>query len=203
MENRSWDKIWSNKVVIDEMERTHFKWDSHRAIMRDRLPKIIEENSTVLDIGSGFGHWYEAVREVEGAKYLGVDYSEKMVERARERYPDASFEVGDAYKLRFADKSFDYVICFDVLRHLRNYEEVIKEMYRVGKHVIFTIFVNDGSKQEWLTNGGDRDGYLVQCYNGADVDKVVIGIANKVEKETIWYHNVGSVMGRFVLYILG
>ena len=199
---REWDKLWANEVVLDELESTHFKWESHRKIMKEKLPEMIEEGSSVLDIGCGFGHWYEALKDIKGVDYLGVDYSKEMIERAKKRYPDARFMVGDAYKLKFADKSFDYVLCFDVLRHLRFYEEVIKEMNRVGKTVIMTVFMHDGEKQEWKTSGGDKNGYIVQCYNEGEVDGVVKGLTNNFSKETIHYHNVGDVKGRFMLYVL-
>lgn len=71
----------------------------------------------VLDIGSAAGaivHYLSTF----GCDVVGVDLSELGVQKARERYPELRFEVGDAAKLPFADGSFDKVVAADVTEHL-------------------------------------------------------------------------------------
>jgi SAM-dependent methyltransferase len=71
----------------------------------------------VLDIGSAAGaivHYLSTF----GCDVTGVDLSELGVEKARERYPELRFEVGDAAALPFADASFDKVVAADVTEHL-------------------------------------------------------------------------------------
>lgn len=71
----------------------------------------------VLDIGSAAGaivHYLSTF----GCDVVGVDLSEVGVQKARERYPELRFEVGDAAKLPFADGSFDKVVAADVTEHL-------------------------------------------------------------------------------------
>jgi len=41
--------------------------------------------------------------------------------------------------LPFKDKSFDVVVCGDVLEHVYDYEKAVKEARRVGKTVVATI----------------------------------------------------------------
>lgn len=71
----------------------------------------------VLDIGSAAGaivHYLSTF----GCEPVGVDLSELGVEKARERYPNLRFEVGDAAQLPFPDVSFDKVVAADVTEHL-------------------------------------------------------------------------------------
>jgi SAM-dependent methyltransferase len=71
----------------------------------------------ILDIGSAAGaivHYLSTF----GCDVVGIDLSELGVEKARERYPELRFEVGDAAQLPFADGSFDKVVAADVTEHL-------------------------------------------------------------------------------------
>jgi SAM-dependent methyltransferase len=65
----------------------------------------------VLDVGCGVGDLYGyMLRKGIRAQYTGVDILPEMVAHARERYPDAQFEVGDALQ-GLGPERFDYVLC--------------------------------------------------------------------------------------------
>jgi SAM-dependent methyltransferase len=68
-------------------------------------------NTRVLDVGCGVGdlYGYMLQRGIR-AQYTGVDILPEMVVHARERYPDAQFEVGDALQ-GLGPERFDYVLC--------------------------------------------------------------------------------------------
>jgi SAM-dependent methyltransferase len=64
----------------------------------------------ILDLGVGGGRTTSFLRELS-ADYVGVDYSPKMIERCRARFPAANFQLMDARDLSaFADASFDFVL---------------------------------------------------------------------------------------------
>lgn len=52
----------------------------------------------ILDIGVGGGRTVEALRGISH-DYLGIDYSQGMVDACRRRFPDARFELADARAL--------------------------------------------------------------------------------------------------------
>lgn len=64
----------------------------------------------VLDLGCGGGRttpWLHAL----AAEYVGVDYSARMIDICRARYPGFAFVQGDATNLTsFGDASFDFVL---------------------------------------------------------------------------------------------
>ena len=88
----------------------------------------------VLDLGCGGGRtspWLHAL----AAEYVGVDYSAKMIEVCRARYPQFVFEQGDATNLAsFGDASFDFVLFsyngIDSMSHTGRLE-VLAEVRRV------------------------------------------------------------------------
>ena len=89
-------------------------WQS-RHNQEQRFAVLLEvgplSNSRVLDVGCGVGDLYGfMLRSGIQAQYTGVDILPEMVAYARERYPDARFEVGDAVQ-GLGPERFDYVLC--------------------------------------------------------------------------------------------
>jgi SAM-dependent methyltransferase len=88
--------------------------EKHRAAIRKAVAGRV-----VLDYGCGDG---ESSRQLlaEGARHVyGLDLSPKAIALAREReLANASFEVGDAHRLPWPDRSFDVVVGRAILHHL-------------------------------------------------------------------------------------
>lgn len=98
------------------------------------------QSPSLLEIGCGSGYYSEILAKLAhcNVRYTGLDYSRAAVARARRRYKETSFEVGDATALRFADCSFDIVFNGVSLMHILDYEKAVAEAARVAaKAVIF------------------------------------------------------------------
>lgn len=87
---------------------------------------------SLLDVATGPGYVAEQAR-ARGYAVTAVDFSEVMVERAKQLYKGITFLVGDAEKLSFADTSFDTVVMNFGLLHLDQPEAALEESYRVLK----------------------------------------------------------------------
>lgn len=92
-------------------------------------------NPELLEIGCGSGYYSEVLPHLLNApiRYTGLDYSDVMIELAREHYPDRTFVVGDAAALPFPDGAFDIVINGAALMHIVKYEDAIAESSRVSR----------------------------------------------------------------------
>lgn len=67
--------------------------------------------SIILDIGSGTGH-HVAKMSDSGLNVIGLDISTSMVKKAKEKYPDLKFQVGDVMNgSQFKDNSFTHIMC--------------------------------------------------------------------------------------------
>jgi arsenite methyltransferase len=99
----------------------------------------IDEDSYVLDVGSGVGITACILAEEYGCKVMGVDLSEKMVERARERAQrknvedKVEFKIGDAQNLPFEEETFDAVMCESVVAFPKDKQKVVNEYARVAR----------------------------------------------------------------------
>ncbi len=107
--------------------------------------KFITEGEKVLDLGCGTGRYFELIKE-KGADYFGVDNSQKMIKVAKERYPQAKFQVADALNLPLPNNYFNKVFGIAVLHHIPSEEfrlKFLKEAKRVLKQdglLILTVW---------------------------------------------------------------
>jgi GT2 family glycosyltransferase/SAM-dependent methyltransferase/glycosyltransferase involved in cell wall biosynthesis len=87
----------------------------------------------VLDLGSGEGFGAALLSEV-ASHVVGVDVDERTVEHSKLNYagPNLEFRLGTAVDLTaFEDRSFDAVVAFEIIEHVREQERVLEEVARV------------------------------------------------------------------------
>jgi len=84
----------------------------------------------LLDLGCGTGYHMARYR-ARGFKLAGVDGSEEMLREARATNPGVDFRNSDVDNIPFADDSFDFILCIEVLRYLPDPTRSIREMARV------------------------------------------------------------------------
>ena len=92
----------------------------------------IKSGDSVLDLCCGTGDLAGMIKN-RGANVTGIDFSEKMLDIAKDRFSDICWLQGDVTNLPFPDESFDYVVMGFGLRNIRNAEKAIEETYRVLK----------------------------------------------------------------------
>ena len=116
----------------------------------------ISKNSRLLEVGSGQGIFLNRLYARYRARCYGVDISPRSVSYADRRFrsPRLSYLVGNATRLPFEDASFDFVVSFDVLEHVQDQPEAVREMLRVlkpgGKILIYTLNSNYRLTPDWF-----------------------------------------------------
>jgi ubiquinone/menaquinone biosynthesis C-methylase UbiE len=99
----------------------------------------IDTDSYVVDVGCGVGITACYLAKEYGCNVVGVDRSEMMVKRSKERAKRKNVEdkvgckIGDAQDLPFKDEVFDAVICESVVAFSKNKQKVMSEYARVTK----------------------------------------------------------------------
>lgn len=83
-----------------------------------------------LDAACGTGRHAAYLAEL-GHQVVGVDLTPEMLARARERVPEAEFQVGDLRELPAKDASFELIVCGLALSHLPVLNDPIRELARV------------------------------------------------------------------------
>ena len=100
----------------------------------------IKPGDTVIDLGSGAGNDCFVARALVGEKgsVIGVDFTEAMIEKARENadklgFNNVEFRYGDIEKLPISMNKADVVISNCVLNLVPNKVKAFYEIYRVLK----------------------------------------------------------------------
>lgn len=96
----------------------------------------------VLDAGCGEGFvTHYLTQQNPDLELTGLDQSEEAVAYAQEHFgASARFRTGNLYKLPFSDKSFDAVLCSEVLEHLDDTDRAVRELKRVARrYVLITV----------------------------------------------------------------
>jgi len=117
--------------------------------------------SRVLDVGCGGGNTACFIVEQYGSSVQGIDISEVMIDKAKERArrrgleDKVHFRVADAFDLPFEDDSFDVVLVESVLTPLPgDKSKALAEMVRVarpgGRIGANESTVDPSAPQEWL-----------------------------------------------------
>jgi trans-aconitate methyltransferase len=132
-----------DKLLIEHADNTAraqgWASDETENIRFDIFTKIGDlNNSTILDVGCGFGDLYDFLKNKGVAfSYEGIDVNPAMLKVARERHPDVVFQEADFGSYDSKGK-FDYIFCSGALsfktKDYKNfYFEHIKKMYEFSK----------------------------------------------------------------------
>jgi len=99
----------------------------------------LNKDSTVLDVACGAGISAVTLAKYYGCKVVGIDLSEKNLEKAKARAERTgltnrvTFKKSDAEKIDFKNKSFDAVTCECALCTFPDIKTAVAEMFRVLK----------------------------------------------------------------------
>ena len=103
------------------------------------IADIIENNSSVLDVGCDDGTLMEFLKANKNTNIRGIEISKEKVQTCIAKGLTV-IEGNAEYDLKqFPNDSFDYVVLGQTLQAFINPELVIKELLRVGKKAIVTI----------------------------------------------------------------
>ena len=131
----------TNPKIVSPKKRAFFNekaaiWDEITVHNLKKVQYIVDQlriqcDDRILDVGTGTGimiPFYE--KYLVNGCVVAVDYSEKMIEAARSKFPEKehpqiSFVVSDVYNLKY-DADFDLVVCYSSFPHFADQSLAIK-----------------------------------------------------------------------------
>lgn len=120
-------------AIMNRVEDSHWWFVGRRLILESFLKEIIQnlkseiQNPKILDVGCGTGANLEMLAQFGEAE--GIDVSDEALEFCKTK--GLKTHKGLAESLPFEDASFDLVTALDVVEHLDNDLDGLKEMRRV------------------------------------------------------------------------
>ena len=141
-----WDKAAAERYEAwYATPRGAFALAREQRLMADMVSPWQRRNHSLLEIGCGAGHFLEMFYD-GGFDVTGLDKSEAMLEKARERMGHrATLRVGDATYLPFDDDEFDYVAIVTALECMKNPKAALTEAFRVAQRGVVVAYLNSWS----------------------------------------------------------
>jgi len=170
---KTWDKI-AHKFSKGKVDNTH---PEQEALLLSEL----EVGSSVLDVGCATGKHVLFLAK-HGFKATGVDLSSEMIKIAsgKNKSKNATFALGDATKLDFPNKSFDYVISMgNTLGSIPGEDQRIKalrEIIRVARKKVILELVKSNSTKEVVdkyTFLSKNEGYITKRWNENEISDII------------------------------
>ena len=92
----------------------------------------INENDTVIEIGCGVG---DILSRLDKGILTGMDISQYILDIAKKKYKSIKFINGNAENLpvEISQNKYDKIICSEVLEHVENPVNVLKEIKKISK----------------------------------------------------------------------
>jgi len=122
------------------IDRNRYYHGTVEDICRSQVPT----GSSVLVVGSQTGNLLAAL-EADPTRSVGVDPAASLVERARSKFPEYTFEHGDPEDLGpvLGDRTFDYIVMPDVVGQLDDLQRAFTGLHRhchPGTRLVVTYY---------------------------------------------------------------
>jgi len=123
-----------------KLEERHWWFVARRRILLSVLKRNLDlkERLQILDVGCGGGATMGSLRRYGNVR--GIDTSEEAVEYNRERGREVSLAAVES--IPFADNSFDLVLALDVIEHVPDDLQALRELFRTlrsGGSLLVTV----------------------------------------------------------------
>lgn len=118
-------EITSDKLISDN--------PVHQRLLKAYIATKSHVKGNLLEIGCGEGRGVEVLAPL-ATSYMGLDKIGDLIEQLRTRYPEYTFSQTHIPPLAgIADNTFETIVSFQVIEHIKNDKLYLKEIHRVLK----------------------------------------------------------------------
>lgn len=170
------DLYGTQKSIFNKLINTLF-----RSSMKLRFDKTYEEcspleNKTIIDIGSGPGHYAISFALKGASKVVGVDFSQNMVDLARRKAVEAGVDhtctfITDEFESRNFDESFDFAVLMGVMDYIEEPSPFLKKVFSIINEKAVFSFPRDGGLLAWQRKMRYRNRCPLFMYKEKDIQR--------------------------------
>ena len=134
-EQALYDRIWREGLNKGKDQYSNFR--TNLRFLKET--RVLQNKCKILDVGCGAGAVvFELTRQ--GHEVVGIDISQEAIAHGLEKYGDVDLRVAAAEQLPFANETFDVVLSFDLLEHIANVDQHLREVHRVIRSDGYYLF---------------------------------------------------------------
>lgn len=153
---------------------------THQQFLQEFLSRL-SSNSTILDAACGAGR-YEPLLLEQGHSIIGIDQSQGMLARAKDKFPNVQYEKISLQEIAYQD-IFDGVICMDAMENVspEDWALVLNNFYRALKPRGYLYFT-----AETLENADENE--IKQAFERAHQAGLPVVYGEFPDEEVYHYH---------------
>lgn len=198
--------LWNDAYATSDVQDTGNLWGDPPVPYAEKAARLFAENSAavILDLPCGDGRNLPPL--ANGAPILlagdtsknAMGIAERVVRNAGVRDKVVFVEV-DAFATGLLDNSVDGIFCWDLLGHLTNPEDALRELYRItrpGGHIVANMWtmndcqvsdpnIKEIAPKEYI----DHFDFYCRFYDREDLDALLSSVgmpAQEVEVQRWW-----------------
>ena len=168
--------VYTTEIASDKIPSDN---PIHQRLLKAYLEAKPFIKGNILELGCGEGRGVEEIAPL-GKQYTGIDKIEPIIKKLKSRYPSYRFESGSFPPVPFPDQSFDTVVSFQVIEHVKNDLGYLEEIYRIltpgGKAILTTPNI-----KMTLT----RNPWHIREYTAQQLNSLCLRVFDKVKMKGI------------------
>lgn len=170
-------RIYTTEITSDEIPSDN---PLHQRLLKAYVIAESYVTGNVLEVGCGEGRGVEMLMQKAGT-FTAVDKITASVDRLRKKFPGGKFIAMNLPPLTgLADASFDVVVSFQVIEHIRDDKFFLREIQRVLKPGGIALITTPNIKMSL-----SRNPWHIREYTAAGLTDLAAGIFTHVEMKGI------------------
>lgn len=178
----------SYELKYHKLEKEHWWFKSRRNII---IKLIQDKNPKILEVGCSSGALIKDLNN-EGFKNVqGIDKSREAIKQCKK----LNVQIMDGEKTKFKENSFDILIASDILEHIKNNNQALKEWNRIlkenGKIILFVPAL------QFLWGKHDEINQHYKRYSKKELKELMKNSNFTIERVSYW--NLISFMPKIIM----
>ncbi|MCB0496980.1 MAG: class I SAM-dependent methyltransferase [Cyclobacteriaceae bacterium] len=168
-------------VYTTEIASDHLVSDNpiHQRLLKAYYVSEAYINGHLLEVGCGEGRGIDLLAP-KATSYTAVDKISEVIEKLSNNYPDGKFIQANIPPFPFEDESFDTLVSFQVIEHIKDDVTFLKEIHRVLKPGGVALVSTPNIKMTL-----SRNPWHIREYTAQQLTQLAQGIFGKVEMKGI------------------
>jgi ubiquinone/menaquinone biosynthesis C-methylase UbiE len=170
------------KIYTTEITSEHIPSDNpiHQRLFKAYVAAEPYVSGDVLEVGCGEGRGVELLMQ-KASSFTAVDKIEGALQVLRDKFPDANFLAMNLPPLHgLADNSFDCVVSFQVIEHIKEDRFYLQEIHRVLKPGGVALITTPNRKMSL-----SRNPWHIREYLADELENLAKGIFSEVQMKGI------------------
>lgn len=144
----------------------------------------ITKTNFVLEVGCGEGYGSSLISRY-ASKIIGLDVDDSVITYASKKYGSENcfFEVYDGLKIPYEKDTFDVIVSFQVIEHIKDDINYLSEIYRVLKKNGIFILSTPNKTHRLKPNQKPWNRFHIREYNPQEIENL---LKNKFFDVKVW-----------------